>query len=939
MYDVWSENPNSVHKSWDTFFRNIQAGLKPGEAYVPSPRLHSDRFGRVGGIFSPETEVKKEFDMTAIEESLKVLQLIRSYRERGHLMANLDPLGLVKPYLHPDLDISSHGFSDEDLDREFFIGGEFGQQMATLRSILDTLQRAYCGKITVEYMHISDRVQKLWIRSKFERPALYTYSPAQKKKILHWLADADHFERFLANKFSTAKRFGLEGAESTIPGIQALLERASELGVESVVIGMPHRGRLNVLANVMKKPLAAIFSEFQPSIDNDQEEPLGSGDVKYHLGTSCDRKLSNGNQVHLSLTANPSHLEAVDPVVSGKTRAKQYVMKDTNRTRVMSILLHGDAAFAGQGVVAETLELSDLRDYTTGGTIHLIVNNQIGFTTDPRKARSSPYCSDVAKIVGAPIFHVNGDDPEAVVHACRVAAEWRQTFKKDVVVDIVCYRRHGHNELDQPLFTQPIMYKKIHQHPSTLKIYLGQLAGEGSVPEAEQTALIKAISKELDSEFQQSKTYVAKSGEWLATNWAGFKSWLHLSKIRPTGTSIETLRKVGLATCTVPSTFKAHPKITDILQARRRMIESGEGLDWACCEALAYGTLVLEGHHVRLSGQDSERGTFSHRHAVLHDQASDDEYVPLQHIDANQAAFHVCNSNLSEFAVLGFEHGYSLESPYHLVIWEAQFGDFVNGAQVIIDQFISSGENKWLRQSGLVMLLPHGYDGQGPEHSSARLERFLQLSDEPPDSMPVFGPQSKQIQERNIQIVNCTSPANFFHVLRRQIHREFRKPLIVMSPKNLLRHPRCKSSLEEMAPGTLFQKMIAESGEGLVSDDKMRRLIFCSGKVYYDLLEHRIINKINDVAIARIEQVSPFPFDLVMDEVERFPNAELLWVQEESQNMGPWFYVEPRMRTALAGKDTRTVRYVGREASAAPATGSIITHQKELAKILHDSFN
>eukprot|EP00741_Cyanophora_paradoxa_P015699 tig00020904_g15156.t1 len=938
MYEMWKADPASVHKSWDTFFRNIDAGLKPGEAYLPPARPVHERGPR--RILSAEGEesLSKEFNMTHVEESVRVLALLRSYRERGSLMANLDPLGLVKPQIHPDLDPASFGFTEEDMDREFYLGGELGRQSGTLREILTYLQDTYCKTFTVEYMHISDKQQKFWIRSRVELAEPYSFTPAERKSIYTALARADGFERFLAAKYNTAKRFGLEGGESVICGIDACLERAAELGVENVCFGMPHRGRLNVLANIMEKPLAQIFSEFQ-TVKPKDESMLGSGDVKYHLGTSGNRHLSNGMTIHASLAANPSHLEAVDPVVIGKARAKQHFRKDAERAKTMAVLLHGDAAFAGQGVVAETLELSDLVDYTTGGTIHIVVNNQIGFTTDPRKARSSPFCSDVAKIVGAPIFHVNGDDPEAVVRACRIAAEWRQTFKKDVVVDIVCYRRHGHNELDQPAFTQPRMYKQIAKHPPTVKLYAEYLDKNGYISKAETDAIVKSITQNFEAEFEKSKTWKGKTSDWLSTNWHGFKSWLHLSKIRPTGTNIEVLKRVGLASCQVPAGFKIHPKIKEILDARKKMLESGEGLDWATCEQLAFGTLLLEGFHVRVSGQDCERGTFSHRHAVLHDQETDEEYVPLDFIDKDQADFHICNSNLSEFAVLGFEHGYSLESPYQLTIWEAQFGDFANGAQIIIDQFIVSGENKWLRQSGLVMLLPHGYDGQGPEHSSSRLERFLQLSDESPDEIPVLGPMSTQIQERNIQVVNCTTPANFFHVLRRQLHREFRKPLIVMSPKALLRNKKCVSPLEDLAPGTMFQKMIRDTSEELAADEKVRRVILCSGKVYYDLADARAKRGIKDVAIARIEQIAPFPFDLVGDELLRFKNAEIVWVQEEPQNMGAWFYIEPRVKTALRPHgDTRAPRFIGRKAAAAPATGFFAQHEKELQEILDGAF-
>ncbi|CAI0443077.1 unnamed protein product [Linum tenue] len=690
-------------------------------------------------------------------------------------------------------------------------------------------------------MHIADREKCNWLRDKIETPTPMQYNRQRREVILDRLIWSTQFENFLATKWTTAKRFGLEGAETLIPGMKEMFDRSADLGVESIVIGMPHRGRLNVLGNVVRKPLRQIFSEFSGGTKPVDEVGLytGTGDVKYHLGTSYDRPTRGGKRIHLSLVANPSHLEAVDPVVIGKTRAvdtvvlgktraKQYYFKDCDRTKNMGVLIHGDGSFAGQGVVYETLHLSALPKYCTGGTIHVVVNNQVAFTTDPRSGRSSQYCTDVAKAFNVPIFHVNGDDVEAVARVCELAAEWRQMFHADVVVDIICYRRFGHNEVDEPLFTQPKMYKVIEKHPSSLEIYQKKLLESGEVTQEEIDRIHNKVESILNEEYANSKDYVLKRTDWLSSHWAGFKSPQQLSRIRNTGVNPEVLMNVGRAITTIPDDMKAHKQVKRIYEERARMIESGEGIDWALGEALAFGTLLVEGNHVRLSGQDVERGTFSHRHAVLHDQENWKEYCPLDHVipDQDKEMFTVSNSSLSEFGVLGFEMGYSMENPNSLVMWEAQFGDFSNGAQVMFDQFLSAGESKWLRQTGLVVLLPHGYDGQGPEHSSARLERFLM-----------------QIQECNWQVVNATTPANYFHLLRRQIHREFRKPLIVMSPKNLLRHKLCKSHLSEFddvqghtgfdKQGTRFKRLIKDQTGHSDVEESIRRLILCSGKVSF----------------------------------------------------------------------------------------------------------
>lgn len=927
---AWEQDPNSVDESWDNFFRNFvgQATTSPG--------------------ISGQT----------IQESMNLLLLVRAYQVNGHMKAKLDPLSLEERQIPDDLDPASYGFTEADLDREFFLGvwsmsGFLSENrpVQTLRAILTRLEQAYCGSIGYEYMHISDREKCNWLRDKIETPTKTEYGRERRVVMLDRLMWSTLFENFLATKWTAAKRFGLEGCETLIPGMKEMFDRAADLGVESIVIGMSHRGRLNVLGNVVRKPLRQIFNEFSGGTKPVGEAGyVGTGDVKYHLGTSYDRPTRGGKRIHLSLVANPSHLEAVDPVVVGKTRAKQYYTNDVDRTKNLGILVHGDGSFAGQGVVYETLHLSALPNYTTGGTIHIVVNNQVAFTTDPRSGRSSQYCTDVAKALSAPIFHVNGDDVEAVAHVCELAAEWRQTFHSDVVVDIVCYRRFGHNEIDEPFFTQPKMYKVIRNHPSALEIYQKKLLETGNVGKEDIEKIHSKINTILNDEFVASKDYVTQKRDWLSAFWSGFKSPEQLSRIRNTGVKPEILKNVGKAITTLPENFKPHRAVKRIFDDRKKMIETGEGVDWALGEALAFATLLVEGNHVRLSGQDVERGTFSHRHSVLHDQETGEKYCPLDHVmmNQNEEMFTVSNSSLSEFGVLGFELGYSMENPNSLVLWEAQFGDFSNGAQVIFDQFLSSGEAKWLRQTGLVVLLPHGYDGQGPEHSSARLERFLQMSDDNPYVIPEMDSTLRtQIQECNWQVVNVTTPANYFHVLRRQIHRDFRKPLIVMSPKNLLRHKDCKSNLSEFddeqghpgfdKQGTRFKRLIKDQNDHSDLEEGIRRLILCSGKVYYELDEERKKVGGKDVAICRVEQLCPFPYNLIQRELKRYPKAEIVWCQEEPMNMGAYNYIAPRLCTAmksLGRGNIDDIKYVGRAPSAATATGFYQVHVKEQSEIV-----
>jgi 2-oxoglutarate dehydrogenase E1 component len=915
--------------------------------------------------------VGRPLDAQTIQESMRLMMLIRSYQISGHSIANLDPLALDEREMPISLDPSLYGFTEDDMDRDFFIGtwkmkGFLSEDrpVQTLRQILTRLKETYCGTVGYEYMHIQDREQCNWLRAKIETERKKQYSPERKQIILDRLAWGELFEGFLSNKYSAAKRFGLEGCESLVPGFKEAIDKAAEMGVEAITIGMPHRGRLNVLANVVRKPLQTIFNEFKggpklvDELPNTESQYTGSGDVKYHLGTSFDRPTLRGGQIHLSLVANPSHLEAVNTVVTGKTRAKQFYTKDPNCDRSMAILLHGDGAFSGQGIVYETLDMSKLPEYSVGGTLHIVVNNQVAFTTDPKYSRSSAYCTDVAKGMEVPVFHVNGDDVEAVAWVMELATEWRMKWKTDAVVDIVCYRKYGHNEIDEPMFTQPLMYKVIQQHPSALTKYIAKLVNEGIITPEDFVSMKEKINNIMEEEFTASKDYVPKQRDWLASHWQGFKSPDQLSRIADTGLPMDHIKNLGQLITAIPAGFTPHRVVKRVYENRRAMIENGKGIDWAMGEALAFASLLDEGNHVRLSGQDVERGTFSHRHALIHDQITGERFIPLRNVYSGnpgrgQNFFTVCNSSLSEYGVLGFELGYSLEHPNCLILWEAQFGDFSNTAQVIIDKFISSGEAKWLRQSGLTLLLPHGYDGQGPEHSSARLERFLQMADEDPTQIPEMEMERRtQLQECNWQICNVTTPANYFHMLRRQVHREFRKPLVVMSPKNLLRHPKAVSDISEFdnsddndsLQGVRFKRLIMDKTSKSRSMDspaenEVERVIFCSGKVYYDLDDERDAAKnIDRVKICRIEQLAPFPWDLVKRELKRYPNAEVVWCQEEPMNMGAWWHVQPRMSTLFKdlGRSGET-RYAGRKPASSPATGYAAVHAQEQAQLVADA--
>jgi 2-oxoglutarate dehydrogenase E1 component len=920
LYTRFLENPQSVDESWRRFFSDMNDDVSALLTELRGPSWSKPAPPIIGNGAVPAKEIDENALRQATTDSIRTLQLIRSYRVRGHLEADLDPLGLEKRGHHPELDYRTYGFSETDLDRQIFINNLFGRERVSLREILAILRETYCGKIGVEYMHIQNPTERAWIQEKFEkrqgRPSL---SITVKKEIIKTLTVAETFERFLDRRYTGTKRFGIDGAESLMPALEAILYRGAELGVREFVIGMPHRGRLNVLANFVGKPFAAIFSEFQGNSTN-PEHVHGSGDVKYHLGTSGDREVG-GETIHLSLAANPSHLEAVDPVVLGKVRAKQLQRGYSDRSEVASVLMHGDAAFAGQGLVAESLELSNLIGFCTGGTIHIIVNNQIGFTTAPAQARSSPYPSDVAKGVQAPIFHVNGDDPEAVVEVARAAMEFREEFRKDVVFDLFCYRRHGHNESDEPAFTQPMMYRTIARHPTTRQIYAKRLVEAGVLRDGEPDAIAAGFIAKLENQFETAKSYRPNKADWLEGAWAGLEQAPDDDRRGETGVTDERLREIGRGLVTVPKGFRLNPKIARQLDAKRAAIEAGEGIDWATAEALAIGSLCAEGTHVRMSGQDSGRGTFSQRHAVLVDQETEERYIPIDHVLPGQAPFEIIDSPLSEAAVVGFEYGYSLADPSTLVLWEAQFGDFANGAQVIIDQFLSSGEAKWLRMSGLVMLLPHGYEGQGPEHSSARIERYLQLC-----------------AEDNIQVCDLTTAANYFHALRRQIRRNFRKPLVVFTPKSLLRAKEVMSRLDEMGPGTSFHRVIGES-ETIAADQAIRRVVLCTGKVYFDLVKARAASGDDRVALVRIEQLYPFPCNPLREVLRQYRNAEIVWCQEEPQNMGAWNFVDRRIEEVLAGLDIAAKRpcFAGRAEAASPATGLFKRHIEEQAHLVADA--
>ena len=959
LYGQWAKDAGAVDQAWDAFFRALGDDSADATAAAEGaswkradwpPAATDDTTAALTGEWPSAAKgdgaaaMKKiaakaeekgvplnEGQMRqAVLDSIRALMLIRAFRIRGHLHANLDPLGLRDVPDHGELNPATYGFGPGDMDRPIFIDNVLGLEVASIRQITELMTRTYCGTFALQYMHISNPEEAAWLKERIEGYGKeIAFTREGRRAILNKLVEAEGFEKFLHVKYMGTKRFGLDGGEALIPAMEQIIKRGGALGVKEIVFGMPHRGRLSVLANVLSKPYRAIFHEFQGGSFK-PEDVDGSGDVKYHLGASADREF-DGNTVHLSLTANPSHLEAVNPVVLGKARAKSDQLGDvTDRSSVLPILLHGDAAFAGQGVVAECLQLSGIRGHRTGGCIHIVVNNQIGFTTAPHFSRTSPYPTDIALMVEAPIFHVNGDDPEAVVHAARVAIEFRQKFRKDVVLDIICYRRFGHNEGDEPMFTNPAMYTKIKAQKTTLQLYTERLVADGLIPEGEIEDMKAAFQAHLNEEFEIGKNYKPNKADWLDGKWSGMNREGTDYVAGETGIAPEVMTQVGRALTTVPEGLNLHKTVGRLVEAKKQMFETGEGFDWATAEALAFGSLVQEGHGVRLSGQDSTRGTFSQRHSAFIDQKSEDRYYPLNNIAEGQARYEVIDSMLSEYAVLGFEYGYSLAEPNTLTLWEAQFGDFANGAQIMFDQFISSGEKKWLRMSGLVMLLPHGFEGQGPEHSSARLERFLQ-----------------QCAEDNWIVANCTTPANYFHILRRQIHRGFRKPLVLMTPKSLLRHPLAISNAEEFQSGSTFHRVLwddaqrGRSATKLVADDQIKRVVVCSGKVYYDLLKARDEAGITDTYLLRLEQFYPFPAQSMVKELGRFKQAEIVWCQEEPKNQGGWTFVEPYLEWVLerlGAKHTRP-RYAGRNAAASVATGLASRHKAEQEALVATALN
>ena len=914
LYSKFRNDPESVDTTWKDFFNNLNEDdysvLKDfgGPEWKERPSSIIDKNYITKVIKSNANYNSEEFRILTLD-SIRALRLIRAFRINGHLIADLDPLGISEREYPQELDYKSYGFIELDLEKEIFIDGSLGLEKGKLKNIIKILKETYSASIGVEFLHIQQADQKQWVQERIEEVRNKTnFTNEGKKAIYKRLVESELFEQFLDKKFLGTKRYGIEGGEAMIPGIEQIVKQACLSGIEDIIIGTAHRGRLTLLSSVLEMPYKKILSKFQGSL-NDPNEVLGSGDVKYHLGVSADREFEK-KKIHLSLTSNPSHLEAVNPVVAGKVRAKQTLAKDKTTDKVIGLLIHGDAAIAGQGVVAETFAMSQLRGFKTGGTIHFVINNQIGFTTMPQYGRSAPYCTEIAKMVQAPIFHVNGDDPEAVVHVCRLATEFRNKFKVDVVVDMFCYRRSGHNEADEPSFTQPLMYKAIKKQITTRKKYEKKLIENNTLSEEESRDIVDSFKNFLDKEFESTKNYKPNKVDWLEGTWTGLSTATFDARRGKTSVKEKTLINVAKKIHEIPSDFNAHRRIKKIYGDRLTSVINGKGIDWATSESLALATLLDEGYGVRISGQDVGRGTFSHRHGVLYDQENENRFVPLRHFQNKQGYFEIIDSFLSEFGVLGFEYGYSQVDPKTLVIWEAQFGDFANGAQIMIDQFISSGERKWLRMSGLTMLLPHGHEGQGPEHTSGRLERFLQMC-----------------AEDNMQIVNCTSPANYFHVLRRQLHRNFRKPLIIFTPKSTLRHKSNVSNIEDYINGSTFHRILTDK-LSVKEKRKNKRLIICSGKIYFELADHIAKNKIKNLSIIRLEQIYPFPYENFRDELKHYTDAEIIWAQEEPKNMGAWGFVKGRLESVMqeAKVKQEKIFYVGRSPAASPAAGSLERH-------------
>ena len=965
LYERYVQNPSSVDSEWIDLFQmldgqsadaltdlkgacdsRVVAGgeLSPQQQLIldllrgamdsPPPAANTNSTSpSISPSTSPMDMQTPTDNRQAVVDTARAMLFIRSYRLFGHFKANLDPLGICEAHsgYEDELNPETYGFNlKTDMDRPIFLNHSLGMEYATLREIIEACEKIYCGTIGVEYLHILDKNEKDWFKAQMEEyGTLGILDKAKRQRTLRRLARADMFEQFLDKKWRGTKRFGLDGGESTIPLLDEIIGYSGERGLETAIIGMAHRGRLNVLCNVMQKPYTALFNEFMggKGSQSEPEDVAWSGDVKYHLGASADRKFSKST-VHLSLVPNPSHLEAVNTVVLGRVAARQGITNDTEHTKVMGILLHGDAAFIGQGIVAETFLLSQLDGYKTGGTIHVVTNNQIGFTTKPSKSRSSPYCSDMAKMIDAPVIHVNGDDVESCIFAARLAAEYRLRFKKDVVIDMWCYRRHGHNEGDEPSFTQPIMYAKIKHQTPVLEKYAQFLLDRGDITPSEWQQMQDTLNKTFEDAYNQAGTYKANHTDWLAGGWSGLKVAPPKDEIRRGETCInkDVFEEIADGLTTIPNRFNLHSKIKRRVKQLRQMYDDEIGIDWGAAEAMAFGSLTLESNAVRLSGEDCERGTFSHRHSVWNDQKTEEKYIPLNNLRSGQANFDVLDSPLSEYGVLGFEYGYAMENPHSLVLWEAQFGDFANGAQIMIDQFIASGEIKWLRMNGLVMLLPHGFEGQGPEHSSARLERYLQLS-----------------AQDNWQVCNVTTPANYFHILRRQMKRNFRKPLILMTPKSLLRHKVCVSKKDDFLDDTFFHRYFMDSAKDmpLAKRKQIKRLVFCSGKVYYDLLAYQTAHKRDDVILIRIEQLYPFPQNGLSRDLRGFENAHIIWCQEEPQNNGAWSYIDRILEDtcADAGIKNNRPKFVGRKSAASPATGHFATHTEQQQQLIEQAFS
>ncbi|CEM08891.1 unnamed protein product [Vitrella brassicaformis CCMP3155] len=989
MYEQWKKDNTSVHASWHAYFTNVANGVPSGQAFVappsvtvagapmqmqmpphplPTPAPATTVFPHAVGTLPSAGSLMSPEELSGVTQTVhdtsRIIQMVRGYQSRGHELANIDPLGQPRrpPYTSVartegpmGIGYKYYGFTEADLDKVYdcrvpamsgFLSPE--RSPRTLREIVQRLEETYCGPVGIEYMHISDQQVCNFVRQAVETPTKYQMSPELRKKIFVRTARAQLFENFCATKFSTSKRFGLDGCETLIVGMKAVVKKASKDGVDAIVLGMPHRGRLNMLMNVMHKPMQQMMGEFQGVTGFGGTEWGNTGDVKYHLGIEYDHwDQDSGRYIHMGILANPSHLEAVNPLVAGQARAQQYFSGDTNRDKVLPIVLHGDASFAGQGVVYETVQMSKLPNYSVGGTIHIVANNQIGFTTYPVDSSSGKYCTDLAKSIDAPIFHVNADDPEAVTFVAELALDFRQRFHQDVFIDLVGYRRYGHNELDMPKFTNPHMYTLISRHPPVLDVYGQRLTDEGLIDQHYVEDVKKNIVDFYTGEYEKSKTFTPTGVYEYQPQWRHMKKPHEFARPRLTGVELDMLKDIGMKISKLPDDLNPHPTIAKTYRSRVEALESGENIDFGLGEALAYGTLLTDGFHVRLTGQDAQRGTFSHRHAVVHDQTIEKTYFTFSALKTPQK-LEIGNSNLSEFACLGFETGYALEHPDTLSMWEAQFGDFANGAQVVFDQFITSGEAKWNKQCGIVVLLPHGYDGQGPEHSSARIERFLQACDDRED---VIHPESwdvakrSVIQQHNIQVVNCTSPSQLFHVLRRQMHREFRKPLIIFSPKRMLKMRAAFSTLDEFGPGTRFFRHIPNDRFGsTVAPEEMKRLIFCSGQVFYDLLAFREKNQLQHIGISRVEQLSPFPFDSVINEIQKYPNLQdVVWAQEEPMNMGPWFYCSKRLESSLrymgCPNGIQQPIYVGRDVSSSPAVGDARVHTEELNTILNDAFD